>query len=47
VAVVDRADSSDRRALLDQGADEVVTRPLSPIRLLATARMLLGGALAQ
>jgi DNA-binding response OmpR family regulator len=43
VAVVDRADSADRRALLEQGADEVLTRPVSPIRLLATARMLLGG----
>jgi DNA-binding response OmpR family regulator len=38
---VDRDESSDRRALFAQGADEVLTRPVSPIRLLATSRMLL------
>ena len=42
VAVVDRADSSDRRGLLDQGAHEVLTRPVSPIRVLAMVRVLLG-----
>ena len=41
IAVVNRAESSDRRMLFGQGADEVLTRPVSPIRLLTTVRMLL------
>ena len=42
VAVVDRADSTDRRGLLDQGAHEVLTRPVSPVRVLALVRVMLG-----